>query len=153
MRLEPLISFRNEITRVLEIGTTPFGQRRIYQVGPGTFEGEKLRGEILAGGADWMTVEPGGLARLDVRKTLQTHDGALIELAYQGFYSFDEKLTRKLDAGGEAEFGETLFQVQAQFQTGAEDYAWLNGTLAIGEGRETQSGVEYRMFLIQHDKA
>ena len=50
MRLEPLLIFRNSITDVQEIGDGPFGIRRTYIVGAGTFEGERLRGEILPGG-------------------------------------------------------------------------------------------------------
>ena len=43
MRLEPLLIFRNSITDVQEIGDGPFGIRRTYIVGAGTFEGERLR--------------------------------------------------------------------------------------------------------------
>ena len=148
MRLEPLLIFRNSITDVQEIGDGPFGIRRTYIVGAGTFEGERLRGEILPGGGDWMTIGKDGLANLDVRKTLRTHEGALIRRSYQGLYRCDEALAAKIERGEDAEFGETLFQVLARFETGDERYDWLNSTLAVGEGRETSSGVEYRLFSL-----
>lgn len=148
MRLEPLLTFRNAISDVQEIGDGPFGTRRTYIVGAGTFEGERLRGEILPGGGDWMTIGKDGLANLDVRKTLRTHDGALIHLSYQGLYRFDEALSAKVERGEDAEFGETLFQVLARFETGDGRYDWLNSTLVVGEGRETSSGVEYRLFSL-----
>ncbi|TNE33068.1 MAG: DUF3237 domain-containing protein [Alphaproteobacteria bacterium] len=148
MRLEPLLTFRNGLADTQVIGEGPFGARRTYVIGPGTFEGERLRGEILPGGGDWMTVGRDGLANLDVRKTLRTHDGALIHLSYQGLYRFDDAIAAKLEAGAEAEFGETLFQVQARFETGDPRYDWLNSTLAIGEGRETSRGVEYRLYSL-----
>ena len=78
----------------------------------------------------------------------RTHDGALIHLSYQGLYRFHEALSAKVEWGEDAVFGETLFQVLARFETGDWRYDWLNSTLAVGEGRETSSGVEYRLFSL-----
>jgi len=48
-------------------GATPGGNRRIGLVAGGTFEGPKLRGTVLPGGADWIIVRPDGATTLDVR--------------------------------------------------------------------------------------
>ena len=148
MHLSPLVTFRNTLSAVQPIGGTPFGHRITYIVGEGRFEGERLNGRILPGGGDWLIRGAGGLARLDVRKTFETDDQALIHVSYTGLYKFSTEVTARLASGGDCEFGDTLFLTQVQFETGDPRYAWINETLAVGEGRETQNGVEYRIHAL-----
>ncbi len=149
IKLDSLLCFTNGVT-VQPIGKTPFGERTTYVVGEGTFAGARLNGRVLAGGGDWFVRGSGDLARLDVRKTLETNDGALIHVTYTGLYKFDSEVSRKLAAGGDVQFGDTLFMAQVQFETGDERYAWLNETLAVAEARETSSGVEYQLYAMSH---
>jgi len=149
MRLTPLLTFRNTLSAVQPIGDTPFGHRITYIIGEGRFEGQRLKGRILPGGGDWLIRGADGLARLDVRKTFETDDQALIHVSYTGLYKFSDEITARLASGEDCEFGDTLFLTQVQFETGDPRYAWLNETLAIGEGRETQTGVEYQISSIE----
>ena len=66
------------------VGPTPQGDRTIVYVTGGTFEGPKLRGEVLPGGGDWIRRRADGVMQLDVRATLRTDDGALIYVQYSG---------------------------------------------------------------------
>lgn len=141
IKLEPLLRFSNPVTGQ-PIGRTPFGERTTYIVGEGTFTGSKLRGRILAGGGDWFLRGANDLARLDVRKTFETDDGALIHVSYVGLYKFNAAVNRTLSLGMDAQFGDTLFMAQVQFETGDLRYAWLNETMAVAEARETSTGVE-----------
>ena len=143
IKLEPLLRFTNGVT-VQPIGRTPFGERTTYVVGAGVFDGA-LRGRVLPGGGDWFVRGANDLARLDVRKTLETDDGALIHVSYTGLYKFSDRVTQTLAQGRDAQFGDTLFMAQVQFETGAERYAWLNETLAVA------SGVEYQLYSLAHD--
>lgn len=147
LHLEPLMTFSNGV-ETHRIGRTPFGDRITYVIKAGTFSGPRLRGRILDGGGDWMLVGDGGLAQLDVRKVLETDDGAMIDLRYTGLYRFSDAVTARLGAGAETAFGETQFQVQASFSTGDQRYDWLNSTLAAGEARETPGGVVYALFAL-----
>jgi hypothetical protein len=61
-------------------------------------------------------------------------------------------LGRILAGGGDAQFGDTLFMAQVQFETGDPPYAWLNETLAVAEAREIAAGVEYQLFALEHDR-
>jgi len=151
LKLKPLLSFSNPVT-VQPIGHTPFGERTTYIVGEGAFTGPKLNGRILAGGGDWFVRGANDLARLDVRKTFQTDDGALIHVTYIGLYKFNAAVSRTLAAGGDSQFGDTLFMAQVQFETGDPRYSWLNETLAVAEARETAAGVEYQLFALEHDR-
>jgi hypothetical protein len=122
IKLEPLLRFTNSVT-AQSIGKTPFGERTTYIVGEGVFTGPKLRGRILAGGGDWFVRGANDLARLDVRKTFETDDGALIHVTYVGLYKFNAAVSRILSSGGDAQFGDTLFMAQVQFETGNSKYA------------------------------
>lgn len=150
IKLEPLLRFSNGVT-AQAIGRTPFGERTTYIVGEGVFVGPKLRGRILAGGGDWFVRGAGDLARLDVRKTFETDDGALIHVSYIGLYKYNAAVGHTLSQGGDARFGDTLFMAQVQFETGDPRYAWLNETLAVAEARETAAGVEYQLYALSHD--
>jgi hypothetical protein len=152
VQLVPLLTFRNTLSAVQAIGDTPFGYRITYIVGEGRFEGERLRGRILPGGGDWLTRGSGNLARLDVRKTFETDDKALIHVSYTGLYKFSDDVAARLASGRDCEFGDTLYLAHVQFETGDERYDWLNETLAIGEGRETQNGVEYDVHAIEQTR-
>jgi hypothetical protein len=71
---------------VLEVGEVEStGNRRIIPITGGTFEGPRLKGQILNNGADWQVVQGNGLARLDTRYALKTDDGALIYIQTHGF--------------------------------------------------------------------
>ena len=62
----------------LEIGTTARGTRRYYPGIGGSFEGPRLRGEVLPDGGDWLLTRRDGVLEQDVRTTLRTDDGAFI---------------------------------------------------------------------------
>ena len=73
---------------LVALGKTAFGERRLGYVTGGTFEGERLKGEILPGGGNWSTAGRLGadkaVGTFDARAVWRTHDGALIYLTYTG---------------------------------------------------------------------
>src|SRR5713226_3220533 len=84
LRTRPLFVMRLDVRALLVIGATPGAYRRIGVVTGGSFEGERLSGDVLDGGSDWQTVRHDGATMLDVRLVLRTDDGALIGMAYRG---------------------------------------------------------------------
>ena len=54
----PLMVLRLATSATEEIGSTPQGTLSIFPVIGGSFEGERLRGKVLAGGGDWVTPGP-----------------------------------------------------------------------------------------------
>ena len=42
MKLAPLVEFDSQISELQELGTTAFGERKIYLVGGGRFWGESI---------------------------------------------------------------------------------------------------------------
>ena len=62
----------------MQLGQSPLGERRIVPITGGTFEGPRLRGKVLPGGADRQLVRRDGARLLDALYELQTDDGAVI---------------------------------------------------------------------------
>ena len=53
-------------------------------------EGERLKATLKGrAAADWLQVSPEGYGTLDVKVTLETHDGALVHVAYSGRFQLD----------------------------------------------------------------
>jgi hypothetical protein len=117
-----LLRFTTSATE--EIGSTPNGRLSIFPITGGSFEGERLRGKVLAGGGDWVTAKADGTFELDLRVTLETDDGALIHMTLSGVR--DE--------------ANHYFRTLPRFETAAPRYAFLNRLLAVGIGEVRPEG-------------
>ncbi len=124
MNSRPLMVLRLVTSDTEEIGSTPHGKLSIFPVIGGTFEGERLRGKVLAGGGDWVTARADGTLDLDLRATLETDDGALIHITFTGVRD---------DAN-------RYFRTLPRFETAAPQYAYLNRLLAVGIGEIRADG-------------
>ncbi len=146
IELKPLMTIHFDLGTPLDLGVGPFGKRVIYEVTGGSFTGEKLRGTVLPGGGDWVLFDAEGVARLDVRVLLETHDDAKIYMHYPGILVPNEKFNRMAQDGGTIDYGDTYIMTQPQFETGDGRYRWLNRLLAVAEGRCSRTWVEYRVY-------
>jgi hypothetical protein len=115
---------RLETAPTQEIGSTPQGALTIFPVTGGSFEGERLRGHVLAGGGDWVTTHEDGTLMLDLRITLETDDGERIHMTFTGVRD---------DANH-------YFRTAPRFETAAPKYAFLNRLLAVGSAEIRAEG-------------
>ncbi|MBA2506394.1 MAG: DUF3237 domain-containing protein [Thermoleophilaceae bacterium] len=127
---------------------TPFGARLTFVTTGGTFEGERLRGELLPGGGDWLEVGSDSVGHLNVRATLRTHDGELIHMQTRGVARLDEDARARFLSGGSVAMDEMYARTQLRFQTGAEDYAWLNSIVTVAKNEFGPNHVSYRVFEV-----
>ena len=143
MKLEPLFSYYANLEPAIEIGTTPFGTRLIVEVSGGEFSGDRLKGKFRdLAAADWATMTQNFL-HLDVRATMETHDGALIYLEYFGKLEVTEGVQAALGGQGETNFGDHYFFTSPRMQTGDERYLWVNNIVCVGQGRLSPGRVDY----------
>jgi hypothetical protein len=124
MHSRPLMRLRLTTSAIEEVGETPQGKLSIFPVIGGSFEGERLRGTVLAGGGDWVTARTDGTFELDLRVTLETDDGALIHMTFSGVRDDGNHYLRTLP----------------RFETAAPKYAFLNRLLAVGVGEIQPDG-------------
>jgi hypothetical protein len=84
MRSRPLMSLRLSTAPTQNIGAGPHGTRITFLITGGSFEGDRLRGKVLPSGDDWTVKRSDGVTELDLRITLETDDGALIHMTFEG---------------------------------------------------------------------
>src|SRR3712207_2327783 len=99
LRTKHLMTLRLSVAGMQPAGATPNGNRRVGLVAGGTFEGERLRGKVLPGGADWIIARPDGSTTLDVRIVLETDDGAAIGMTYRGLRHGPADVMDKVNRG------------------------------------------------------
>lgn len=105
------------------IGKTPGGLRRIAPVNGGTFTGDRLAGTVLPGGADWVINRADGVMVTDVRLTLQTGDGALIYLTYQGRFVATPEVMARFNRGALLAPEDYSLAIVARFERGDARYS------------------------------
>ena len=148
IRTRHLFDMTLQVSAMQPIGVTPNGNRRVGLVGGGTFAGERLRGTVLPGGADWIIARPDGCTTLDVRLVLQTDDGAAIGMVYRGLRHGPVEVMQRLDRGESVDPSEYYFRTAIMFETAAARYDWLNRIFAIGTGRRPPEGPVYEIYEI-----
>ena len=148
IRTTHLFKMTLEVAGMQLIGATPTGNRRIGLVAGGTFEGARLRGKVLPGGADWIVVRPDGVTTLDVRLVLETDDGAAIGMTYRGLRHGPAAVMDRLNRGEVVDPSTYYFRIAVVFETAAAKYAWLNGAAFVGTGDRTPSGPIYDVFEV-----
>ncbi len=137
----------------MDVGTTPEGQRAIFLVRGGTFDGPHLRGRVVPdAGADWVRIRPDGTGVLDVRFCLETHDNALIYAYWQGrFWSAPEDAHYATDfekPDDPAGAWRYYFRAAPLFETGDTRYAWLNNLISVTKSRTGDGGPIHRVFAV-----
>jgi hypothetical protein len=116
----------------------PFGTRVIVDLTGMRIEGPRLRARMRgSAAADWWSRAPDGTVQLDVRATLETDDGALVFIQYNG----------RVDFSDPARPGPVY--ATPRFETGDARYAWLNKVQAVMKGRSNgKTLVAYRMYEV-----
>ena len=132
----------------MQILRTPVATRLIAVVATGTFTGPRASGAVLPGGGDWLVLGTDNVARLDIRATFQTDDGAYLFLTNTG------RVTLHDDARDRWLAGETLTSEHIDawtaplFETGDERYAWINSTVNVGLVELSIHHIDYRMYTL-----
>jgi hypothetical protein len=135
----------------LNIGDGPLGRRILFGSAGGCFEGPRLRGEVLAGGGDWALFRPDGAMALDVRLTLKTHDGALVQMTYGGRWITPPELRTEMAdpvKRYQVDPRNYYFRTNPLFETGAQQYAWLNDIACVGTGYLVEGGIAYKVAQV-----
>ena len=143
-----LFTMRATLAPGLDGGDGPLGRRTLNTVAKGDFRGERLHGEINPGSGDWMLTR-NRIRVVDARVVLRTDDGALIHMSYGGRAVFPDRLEasmRDVASRHLIDPAQYYFRTTPSFETGAEQYAWINGIVAVGSGRLIEGGVAYDVY-------
>ena len=143
-----LYSSKIEIDSPLIVGQSPYGERRIINIKGGAFSGPRLTGRVLPGGADWQIIRTDGITEVEARYTLETEDGALIYIYNRGLRHGPPEVIARLASGEDVDPGDYYFRTTPVFETGAPDYAWLNGVVAIASGQRRAEEVIITVYEV-----
>ena len=115
--------------------------------------GPGINAKIVNPSGDWARVMPGGQIRVDVRLTLETEDGQIISVFYNGVVHMKADAMHRVMRGETITGKEAYFVVAPTFETRSEKYSWLNGVQAIGKmvsfQRGGESHVKYDIFRVK----
>lgn len=148
LRTRPLLVFQLSVNPASVIGQTPGHDRRVGEITGGTFEGERLRGKILSGGSDWQSLRADSAITLNVRLVMQTDDGALIGVTYQGLRHGPAAVMERIARGETVSPADYYLRALPLFETASEKYGWLNRIVTVAKGHRLASGPIYNVFEI-----
>ncbi len=148
--LEYLFSFQATLAPPEVIGVVPEGIRSNWYFTGGEVDGPKLRGKLRPVGADTLTIRRDGVGMVDVRATIETHDGALISLAYSGVVDMGEDGYQRW-LGKEPLPSSLPLRTAPRFSTAHPDYLWLNRVQCVGIGETfiKQFKVAYDVYALR----
>jgi hypothetical protein len=146
VRTRPLFVVHLNARKPQIVGATPNSFRRISVVFGGSFEGERISGEVLDGGSDWQTVRSDGSTILNVRLVLKTNDGELITMSYLGMRHGPPDVIERINQGEVVDPATYYFRIAPSFETAAPKYDWINRILAVGIGHRQADGPIYSVF-------
>ncbi|MBD3678961.1 MAG: DUF3237 domain-containing protein [Rhodobacteraceae bacterium] len=142
-------TFQVELAPICDMGPGRAGQRRIIPIVGGKVDGPRLSGRILDVGADWQTIFADGVAELDTRYAMETHDGAIIEIVNYGFRHGPREVIAAVARGDEVDPASYYMRTQARLETGDERYAWVNRTLFVGVGARNKMSVNVDLYALE----
>lgn len=146
--VRPLFDIVIDLNPRLDIGAGPFGRRILFGAAGGTFDGDRLRGEVLPGGGDWALFRPDGTMALDVRLTLRTDDGDLVHMTYGGRWVQPADVRADPAARHDIDPARYYFRTAVLFETGADRLGWLNDIVCVGSGYVVDGGIAYHVSEI-----
>lgn len=122
--LEYVMQLNVSLGEAYQVGATSFGFRNVIPITGGTFEGPKLKGTILPGGADWQLMDnETGRTNIEAIYSIMTDDGAYIHIRNNGIIASGQ------DENGNPTF---YFRCAPKFEAPADSkYAWLNNSLFV----------------------
>ena len=146
--LEHVCDLVVELSPPHEMGAALAGTRRIIPIVGGTASGARINGRILNVGADWQTVQAGGVAQLDARYGIETDDGAVIEVVSQGIRHASAEVAARIVAGEGVAPSEYYMRTAIRLDSGHPDYAWVARSIYVADGGKVGNTVRLAVYRV-----
>jgi hypothetical protein len=142
-KLEFVAEARVSVDKMLIVGDSSHGLRRIVPILGGTVEGPRFRGRVVPGGADWQFVRPDGVLELEAKYTLESHDGVLIMVTNTGLRHGPGDVLERIARGEDVDPSEYYFRTTPKFEAPVgSPYEWMNKSVFVcGCAREASTAV------------
>lgn len=118
---QPVLAYEAEVDIAprQSLGASALGERFIVPILGGRFEGPRLRGQVLAGGADRQLLRPDGVKELDALYEMQVDDGTVITVHNRVLID---------DQAQPGRYARSVVELRAP----AGPHAWLNRRVFVG---------------------
>jgi len=146
---EPIFTIRAELEAIMNLGPTPYGERRIIGILGGTVLGPKLKGRVLPGGADWQIIRADGAADIQARYTLETDEGARILVDSVGLRHGPPEVLARLARGENVDPSLYYFRTVMRFETSDAKLGWLNRIIALARGERLARAVKLDVYEVE----
>jgi hypothetical protein len=146
--LERVADLVVRIAAPLEIGRIAGNLRRVIPIAEGEALGPKLRGKVLAGGADFQMMRADGVTELEARYVIELESGGLVYVENRGVRFGPPELMEKLRRGETVDPALIYFRSTPRFETAVPGYEWLMRNLFLCSGARFPDRVELRIFQV-----
>jgi len=150
LRTEFVFEARVKVDRPVIIGESSHGLRRIVPILGGSVQGPALKGNVIAGGADWQYVRADGAWELQARYTIQTDDGVLIMVENRGVRYGKPEVMERLAKGEKVDSDQIYCRTVATFEAPRDSrYEWMNHTLFVGSVERLPDAAIVRFYKVE----
>lgn len=126
------------------------GQKLLVPLLGGDFEGPRLRGHILPGGAEWPLIRPDNVGTIDARYTFETDDGVLLNIRNTGYRYGPADVMARLNAKQEIVDPRTYYlRTWTTFEAPDGPYEWLSRHVFVGIGERQQWVLFVRYYMLK----
>jgi hypothetical protein len=146
---QPIFTIHAELEAVMNLGRTPYGERRVIGITGGTVHGAKLNGRVLPGGADWQIIRADGAADIQARYTLESDTGARILVYSAGLRHGPLDVMARLAKGDNVDPSLYYFRTAMRFETADPAAGWLNRIVAIARGAREARAVRLDVYEVE----
>ena len=144
----PIFSIRAELETIINLGHTPYGERRMIGIIGGSVNGPKLKGRILPGGADWQIIRSDGVADIKAHYVIESDAGGRLLVASEGLRHGPPDVIAKLAAGEPVSPDLYYFRTVMRFETAEPSLDWLNRILALARGARESNAVRLDVYEV-----
>jgi hypothetical protein len=145
----PIFTIHAELDDIMNLGRTPYGERRIIGILGGSVRGTRLSGRVLPGGADWQIIRRDGVADISARYTIETDAGARILVSSEGLRHGPPAVMARLAQGDSVDPALYYFRTMLRFETADPAVDWLNRILALAQGRREARSVRLDVHEVE----
>ena len=149
-KLEFVCELKVTNEEIKTLGMTQHGIRRILPITGGTFEGPKLRGIVLNGGADYqLRNQENTRTEVEAIFTIQTNDSVLIHVRDLGLIIKTKEVIDDLAKGKPFDWNKMYFRTSPKFEAPTDSkYAWLNNAIFISRGVPNKDYVSIQIWEV-----
>jgi hypothetical protein len=146
---QPIFTIHAELAGIMNLGRTPYGERRVIDILGGTVSGPKLNGRVLPGGADWQVVRADGATDIQARYTIESEAGARILVSSEGLQHGPPAVMERLARGDSVDPALYYFRTVMRFETADREADWLNRILGLARGQRETNAVRLDVYEVE----